>query len=84
MDVNLPIDLAVREILHSVLEMVPRQLATRRCVVPVSVIHGILVVAAEDPDDADLLDEIQFVCNREVRLIRAIGILAAIRRYYVD
>jgi hypothetical protein len=64
--------------------MIPQRFATRKRVLPVALEHGTLVVAAEDTDDPDLLDEVRFVCNREVQLVLASGLSAAIRRYYSD
>jgi hypothetical protein len=78
------VDLSSFTIPHDVLDLVPRRLVLRRRIVPVAIEHGVLVIGAEDPDDFELLDEVCFICNREVRAIAARGISAAIERYYSD
>jgi hypothetical protein len=63
--------------------MLPRGLVLRRRVVPLEYKQGILVIGVEgDPDDFELLAELQFICNQNVRLVPATGVAGAIQRYY--
>jgi type IV pilus assembly protein PilB len=60
------VDLELLEIPHSVLEMVPRDLARENRVIPVSMRDGTLTVAMANPLDLGVIDSLRFSTSRQI------------------
>jgi type IV pilus assembly protein PilB len=69
-----------------VLELVPGSVVYENVVLPVGLRGRTLVLAVQDPLDADLLGEMRFILNRDVEAVAAPGrqVAEAIRRHHGD
>ena len=65
------VDLFIREIPSCILAQMPRTLVESHSVLPIEMEGDVLVVAVPDPDEYGLKERIQFVCNREIRMVVA-------------
>src|SRR5262249_26894240 len=77
-------DLDAVTIPQAVIELVPESVARENVVLPVALEGETLVVACVDPSDGDMLQKLQFILNKDIRLVVAPRerIVAAINRYY--
>jgi len=78
------VDLANLDISASVIELLTESLARENVVIPVKVEDDAVLIAFHDPLRFDILEKLNFILNREVKVVVAtkIAIQAAIERHY--
>ncbi len=78
------VDLTDVEISPSVIEMLTESMARENIVIPVSSEDGAVIIAFHDPLRFDVLEKLNFILNREIRVIVAtkVAIQASIERHY--
>lgn len=77
-------DLDNQEIPHAVIELVPESVARENTCIPIDMQGERLTVAVVDPMNFELLDKLNFILARDVKLVMANkeAIQAAINRHY--
>ncbi len=78
------VELEEKEILPSVIEMVPESVARENVVIALGMESEALVVAISDPMDLEVLDKLRFILNRDIHVAIASkeSIQTAINRHY--
>jgi general secretion pathway protein E/type IV pilus assembly protein PilB len=78
------VDAAALDPPAEVLRALPVDVAHQLCALPIAIEGKTLVLAVEDPADFERFERLQFVANREVRLVAAprVPLLFAIWRHY--
>lgn len=72
------------EIPPHVVQLVPESIAREHAVLPLGEENGMLKIAVADPDDLEVLDKLQFVVNRKLKLALATkdAIVTAVNKLY--
>jgi uncharacterized protein (TIGR02996 family) len=65
------IDLQDFEVPENAFEWVPESLAYRNVVLPAGFREGKLVLAVQDPPDADVVEKMRFLLNRDIEMVAA-------------
>jgi tetratricopeptide (TPR) repeat protein len=78
------IDLTDVTVPPSIIELVPESVARENVVLPLSLKGRVLTIAMSDPTDIDLIQKLQFILNKEITPVLALGdqIIEAINRHY--
>ncbi|VAX41864.1 General secretion pathway protein E / Type II secretory pathway, ATPase PulE/Tfp pilus assembly pathway, ATPase PilB [hydrothermal vent metagenome] len=78
------IDISTTEISPSVIELLTESMARENTVIPISTENDAVIVAFHDPLRFDILEKLNFILNREIRVVVATknGIQSAIERHY--
>src|SRR5262245_48261531 len=68
----------------AVIELLPESVARENVVLPIAVVEGWLIVAVCDPADFDLVQNLEFILNKNIRVVLAVReqIVEAIDRCY--
>ena len=68
----------------SVIELVPESVARENVIIPLSSDETSLTVVCSDPEDFEMIDKLQFIMNRQIKIALAPrdAILGAINRHY--
>lgn len=80
------VDLDGFEVPADALELVPESVAYENVLLPIGLRGGTLVLVVQDPPDADILEKLRFILNRDIEAIAAPGrqVSEAIRRHHGD
>jgi type IV pilus assembly protein PilB len=79
------VDISTTQVPAAVIQMVPESVAREKTVLPMALEDdGALVVALHDPMLFDVIDQLRFIVNREIKVVVATkeAITAAIARHY--
>jgi MshEN domain len=78
------LDLSTCVIPLSVIELIPESVARENIILPVAVVDNWVVVATFDPADFDMVQKLQFILNKNIRVVLSPReqIIEAINRHY--
>jgi type IV pilus assembly protein PilB len=72
------------EIARNVISLVPESIAREHAILPIAEVDGALKVVMADPDDLEVIDKLQFVLNRKLKIALAPrdAIVSAVKKHY--
>jgi type IV pilus assembly protein PilB len=72
------------EIPQNVISLVPESIAREHVILPIAESDGVLKVVMADPDDLEVIDKLQFVLNRKLKIALATkdAIASAVKKHY--
>jgi len=72
------------EIPRTVISLVPESIARDHAILPIAEVDGMLKVVMADPDDLEVIDKLQFVLNRKLKIALAPrdAIVSAVKKHY--
>jgi len=65
------IDLSEITIPPTVIELIPESVARENVVLPLAVVESCMIVVVSDPGDFDLVQKLQFILNKNIRVVLA-------------